>query len=111
MVKIYYTTDTHGRVLPINYATGDITAQGILACGEEFDQDEGNRLIIDVGDTIQGSPFTKFMWEKLDKCIISDVLNKVGYNYITLGNHDFNYGYKALRKYVGATRSILKRYC
>lgn len=99
MIKIYYTTDTHGVVLPINYATGKASPQGLLACSAEFLK-EGNTLILDAGDTIQGSPFTKYMWENLDECVIAEVLNAAGYDYVTLGNHDFNYGYDALRKYV-----------
>ncbi|ONI45977.1 bifunctional metallophosphatase/5'-nucleotidase [Epulopiscium sp. SCG-B10WGA-EpuloA2] len=99
MIKIYYTTDTHGVVLPVNYANNQIVPIGLLSCGAEFKKD-GNTLIIDAGDTIQGSPFTKYMWENLDECIVAQVFNKIGYDYVTLGNHDFNYGYNILKKYV-----------
>ncbi|ONI39840.1 bifunctional metallophosphatase/5'-nucleotidase [Candidatus Epulonipiscium fishelsonii] len=100
MIKIYYTTDTHGHIFPINYATNKPAPVGVLACGKEFEKD-GNTIIIDAGDTIQGSPFTKYMWGHTDKgCIVSEVLNKVGYDFVTLGNHDFNYGYDGLKRYI-----------
>lgn len=99
-MKIYYTTDIHGQLFPINYVTNMPEPIGVLSCGEEFEKD-GNTIIIDAGDTIQGSPFTKYMWEHTDEgCIISEVFNKVGYDFVTIGNHDFNHGYDALKRYV-----------
>ncbi|OON96486.1 MAG: bifunctional metallophosphatase/5'-nucleotidase [Epulopiscium sp. Nele67-Bin005] len=100
MIKIYFTTDTHGFIFPINYATKQKTNSGVLACGLEFQKD-GNTLIIDAGDTLQGSPFTKILWEDTTEgCVISEVFNQVGYDYVTLGNHDFNYGHNNLKRFV-----------
>lgn len=99
-LKIYFTSDVHGYVYPTDYRDQDLKPQGFLCMMEQFKKD-GNTLIVDGGDTIQGSPFTTFMSrEKLPKNPIAEVMNKAGYDYITLGNHDFNYGYDYLKSYL-----------
>ena len=56
-LRIYYTADTHGYFAPLDYATGERAATGLLNCAANFERD-GNSLVIDGGDTLQGSPFT-----------------------------------------------------
>jgi len=98
--KIYYTSDTHGHLLPIDYATNQPKNTGLLACGHDYKKD-GNTLIIDGGDTIQGSPFTMYSHRlKTDIHPVATALNAAGYDYVTLGNHDFNYGEDHLKKYL-----------
>ncbi len=99
-LEMYYTTDTHGYLFPTDYVSQAEKNMGVLSCIKEYKKD-GNTLILDAGDTIQGSAFVKYMWEK-DKegCTITDVFNDGGYDYITLGNHDFNYGYKGMSRYL-----------
>ena len=99
-LKILYTSDTHGHIFPWNYGTGEKQAEGLLSLEKIFEKD-GNTLIIDGGDTTQGSPFTMFT-HKLEtaKHPIATVMNKGKYDYVTLGNHDFNYGEEHLRKYL-----------
>ena len=52
-LTIYYTSDSHGYFSPIDYATGNTAASGLSNCMSNFVRD-GNTLIIDGGDTIQG---------------------------------------------------------
>lgn len=95
-IKIYYTSDTHGNVFPEKNQLNPC----VLQCFQEFEKD-GNTLILDGGDTIQGSPFARFLWK--ENCFeeaIPKIFNKCAYDYYTLGNHDFNYGYSGLSKYV-----------
>ena len=64
---------------------------GVLSCGKAFHKD-GNTLVLDGGDTIQGSAFVKYMREnQVEGHAVSAVFNAVGYDDVTLGNHDFNY--------------------
>ncbi len=100
-LKIYYTSDTHGYIYPTNYQSRDEFPMGVLSAISEFEKDK-NTLIIDGGDTIQGSPFVNFMWKELGECEISKAFNQGGYDYYTLGNHDFNNGYDALNKYISS---------
>ena len=104
-LKMYYTTDTHGYLFPTDYVSKAEKNMGILSCIKEYEKD-GNTLILDAGDTIQGSAFVKYMWEK-DKegCTIADVFNYGRYDYITLGNHDFNYDYSGMSRYLKASHA------
>lgn len=99
-LTLYFTSDVHGYVYPTDYRDQEKKPQGFLCMMEQFKKD-GNTLIIDGGDTIQGSPFTTFLSRQpLPKNPIAEVMNVAGYDYITLGNHDFNYGYDYLKSYL-----------
>ncbi len=94
--KIYYTSDTHGYI----FSTATDTPNCILQCIAEFDKTE-DTLIIDGGDTIQGSPFARYLWK--EHCYAEGIpvaFNEGKYDYYTLGNHDFNYGYEGLSEHV-----------
>lgn len=98
---IFFTSDTHGYLAPTNYATGERADSGVANCISNF-PDDGNTLIIDGGDTLQGSPFTYYLHKNRlnDPCIPAQVMNCGGYDFVTLGNHDFNYGPEYLRTYL-----------
>ncbi|EHJ02177.1 metallophosphoesterase [Clostridium sp. DL-VIII] len=99
-LKIYFTSDMHGFVYPTDYTDNIQKPIGILNTINSFTKDK-NTLVIDGGDTIQGSPFTTYLSKiKLKEHPISKVMNEGGYDFITLGNHDFNYGYDYLKKYL-----------
>ena len=55
-LTIYYTSDVHGYFSPIDYASGNEISSGLADCISNFEKD-GNTLIIDGGDILQGSPF------------------------------------------------------
>ncbi|WP_195988546.1 bifunctional UDP-sugar hydrolase/5'-nucleotidase [Clostridium sp. D53t1_180928_C8] len=99
-LKIYFTSDLHGYVYPTNYVEKNEKNIGLLNIINSFKKD-GNTLIIDGGDTIQGSPFTNYLSNsEFDIHPIATIMNTGEYDYITLGNHDFNYGKEYLKKYL-----------
>ncbi len=99
-LKIYFTTDIHGYFSPINYADGSRCASGAACCFSGFAKD-GNTLVLDGGDTLQGSPFTYYLHKTGSReNIPARVMNLGGYDFYTLGNHDFNYGPQALQEYI-----------
>ena len=99
-LKIYFTSDLHGYVYPTDYTERSEKNIGLLNIINEFNKD-GNTLIIDAGDTIQGSPFTNYLSSsEFDLHPIAAIMNAGGYDFITLGNHDFNYGKEYLKKYL-----------
>ena len=102
-LTIYFTSDTHGYFPAVDYATGKTAATGVVNCAANFLQD-GNSLILDGGDTLQGSPFTYFLHEqgKAEGEICARLMNLCGYQFLTLGNHDFNYGRENLQRYLDA---------
>ena len=102
--KIYFTSDTHGYLLDTNYQNKDKLPLGVLQATKNFKKD-GNTLILDGGDTIQGSPLAKICSEKKDP-LIAQVFNQCNYDYVTLGNHDFNYGYDMLQKHLDSLNAL-----
>ena len=93
-LTIYFTSDTHGYLFPNNFASKQPRSMGLLSM--RFPKDE-NTLIIDGGDTIQGSPLTYFCRLNGLELPIVTAMNDRGYDYVTLGNHDFNNGYDYLK--------------
>ena len=62
-LKILYTSDVHGYLFPTNYASTDVLPQGLFKLEAAFRPD-GNTLIIDGGDMLQGSPFAAYIARK-----------------------------------------------
>lgn len=111
-LTIRFTSDTHGYLYPTSYADSLERPMGLMKLAGEFPHD-GDTLIIDGGDTIQGSPMTN-LYHRLPRkeqtaCLASDaygtnpfaaMMNLAGYQFVTLGNHDFNNGVDALYDYL-----------
>jgi 2',3'-cyclic-nucleotide 2'-phosphodiesterase/3'-nucleotidase len=58
-VTMLATTDLHGSLVPVDYATGQPTARGLVKFATLIRQaraGNANTLLIDCGDTIQGTP-------------------------------------------------------
>ncbi|MGL4874479.1 MAG: bifunctional metallophosphatase/5'-nucleotidase [Clostridium sp.] len=99
-LKIYFTSDIHGFIFQTDYRDFEKKELGLLNIINEFDKDK-NTLVIDGGDTIQGSPYTTYISKQNFKTHpVSNIMNLGAYDFVTLGNHDFNYGYDYLKKYL-----------
>lgn len=80
-VVIYHTNDTHSRV--DNFAKAKTY----------INLDEADaKFLFDAGDTLHGQPFATLT----DGSSIIRIMNAMGYDAMTTGNHDYNYGYKHL---------------
>lgn len=101
-MTIYFTSDTHGYLYPTNFVSRQPLPMGLLSM--RFPKDE-NTLIIDGGDTIQGSPLTYFGHSAGVDVPVARAMNDRGYDYVTLGNHDFNYGRAHLARYLKALKA------
>ncbi|MBS7576813.1 MULTISPECIES: bifunctional UDP-sugar hydrolase/5'-nucleotidase [unclassified Enterococcus] len=96
--KIYYTSDIHGYLFPTDYTDQQEKALGLLKVIANFNKD-GNTLILDGGDIFQGSPYINFFQKKQNyEQGVAQLMNAAGYDVITLGNHDFNYSFQALKE-------------
>src|SRR5699024_6528733 len=60
--SIYYTSDTHGHIFPVSYASGQPEASGLLNMAAGIRKD-GNTLVLDGGDSLQGTPLTGYYLE------------------------------------------------
>ena len=92
--QIYYTSDTHGHIFPVNYASNCPEDSGLLNLAAQVEKD-GNTLVLDGGDSLQGTPLTQYYLEHRGQWPIHPVaaaFNAMGLDYFTLGNHDFNFG-------------------
>lgn len=103
-MTIWFTSDTHGYLYDTDFVSQEPRDVGLL--GFDFEKDE-NTLVIDGGDTIQGSPLTYYCQTKGEPLPIAGAMNDRGYDFVTLGNHDFNHG----AEYLGAHLNALKARC
>ncbi len=102
-IRILATSDVHGYIYPYNYSDGMSADLGMARLHTMIEslKDE-NTLIIDNGDNLQGSPlaYHHFIAHAQDVSPVTKAMNAIGYDYINLGNHDFNYGEEALFKHI-----------
>lgn len=104
-LQIYFTSDLHTFIYPTDYRSTEERELGLFKCANRFQKD-GNTLIIDGGDVLQGSPLGAFCHDSQeDASSFAEIMNCCGYDYVTLGNHDFNYGMAYLDSYLNALRA------
>jgi len=98
---------------PYSYADGKIRKQGFAKLKTLIDslKDE-NTILIDNGDVIEGSPFTLYHYSHKgnEVCPVSEAMKRIGFDYINLGNHDFNYGRDALFTHIKESGSLCLTY-
>jgi 5'-nucleotidase / UDP-sugar diphosphatase len=90
VINILHTNDSHGRV-----DEGEYDGMGfakIATLVKQFESENPNTLLLDAGDTLHGTTFATLMKGES----VVNVMNKVGYDGMAAGNHDFNYGYQRL---------------
>ncbi|MCW8218610.1 bifunctional metallophosphatase/5'-nucleotidase [Streptomyces griseolus] len=111
------TTDLHGNVFNWDYFTdgefddaqhNDVGLAKISTLVNRVRKQRGrhNTLLIDAGDTIQGTQLS-YYYAKIDPITakrgpvhpMARAMNKIGYDAAALGNHEFNYGIPVLRKF------------
>lgn len=97
-VIILHTSDTHGRISPIEYK-GRKNVAGISRRSTFINQmraENKNVLLLDSGDVFQGSLYYRHDYGKLN----AKLLRYLNYDAIALGNHEFDNGVKVLRRNV-----------
>ncbi|MFE6066265.1 bifunctional metallophosphatase/5'-nucleotidase [Streptomyces sp. NPDC056525] len=111
------TTDLHGNVFNWDYFTdkefddkahNDVGLAKISTLVDQVRKEKGRRntLLIDAGDTIQGTQLS-YYYAKVDPITarrgpvhpMAQAMNAIGYDAAALGNHEFNYGIPVLRKF------------
>lgn len=101
-ITLCFTSDLHAHIYPTDYISTGEREIGLFKCANRFQKD-ADTLVIDGGDLLQGSPLGAFCHDELKEAsALADMMNRCGYDYITLGNHDFNYGMPYLNSYLDA---------
>jgi 2',3'-cyclic-nucleotide 2'-phosphodiesterase/3'-nucleotidase len=105
-IRVLVTTDLHGYLLPWDYNTAQPAPRGLASIAtliHEARAQNPNGLLIDCGDTIQGSPLEGVYQRSVrdhnntaPEPMIA-AMNALGYDAMVVGNHEFNYGLKNLR--------------
>ncbi|HZT33537.1 MAG TPA: 5'-nucleotidase C-terminal domain-containing protein [Bryobacteraceae bacterium] len=114
-ISVLATTDLHGTIYPVDYYTDRPAARGLAKIASlvaAARAENPHSLLIDCGDTIEGSPL-EYVYQKLvadgraplhlappDPPLAGDpmmlVMNQLGYAVMAVGNHEFNFGLRNL---------------
>lgn len=100
LVTILGTTDVHGNLWDYSYEdnkTADVGLARISSMANEIRSENKDMLLIDNGDMVQGTILTDDMYnvtpelQSVTHPMIAG-MNYMGYDSMTLGNHEFNFG-------------------
>jgi 2',3'-cyclic-nucleotide 2'-phosphodiesterase/3'-nucleotidase len=102
-IVILGTTDQHGNIFPIDYYTDKPDNRGLAKIAtivKRTRKENENVLLIDSGDTIQGTPLAYYHNKKNnqppDPMMLA--MSALNYDAMTVGNHEYNFGLKVLEK-------------
>jgi 2',3'-cyclic-nucleotide 2'-phosphodiesterase/3'-nucleotidase len=102
-ITVLGTTDLHGNLFPIDYYTDKPDNRGLAKIAtliRRVRKENENVVLVDSGDTIQGTPLAYYHNKKNNQPPNPMMLamNALGYDAMTVGNHEYNFGLKVLEK-------------
>lgn len=91
------TTDSHGHLLAENEFTGNSTNEGLAKIAtlvKQIRDASPATLLLDCGDTTEGTPFAFYFAVKDTKSPNPEIatFNAMRYDAMAVGNHEFNFG-------------------
>jgi len=96
LITILHTNDTHSQIDPLPDTDTQYGGKGGVArratLVKRIRKENPNTLMIDAGDVFQGTPYFNFYKGEVEYKSMS----LIGYDVVTLGNHDFDNGVNAL---------------
>ena len=102
-IVILGTTDLHGNLYPTDYYTNKPDNRGLAKIAtmvRQIRKENDNVMLIDSGDTIQGTPLEYYHNKKNntppDPMMLA--MNALAYDAMTVGNHEYNFGLQVLEK-------------
>ncbi len=102
-ITVLGTTDLHGNIYPVDYYTNKPDNRGLAKVAtliKRVRKENPNLLLIDSGDTIQGTPLQYYHNKKNnqppDPMMLS--MSALSYDAMAVGNHEYNFGLKVLEK-------------
>lgn len=102
-VTVLQTSDVHARILPWDYGRArpdDVGLARIATRVAAIRRETPNVLLLDGGDTIQGTPLGTLHARSPQgrKDPMAEAMSLMGYDAMAVGNHEFNYGLEVLRR-------------
>lgn len=95
---ILHTNDWHSRIEPFDKTDKNNAGMGgaefRAALINKYRKENEHVLLLDAGDIFQGTPYFNFYGGELEYKLMS----QMGYDCVTLGNHDFDNGIEGLFK-------------
>lgn len=94
-LTILHTNDTHSQIEPLELGKRDAECGGYARRIGFINQErkhDPDLLLFDAGDFSQGTPYFNFYHGRME----IDAFNRMGYDAITLGNHEFDNGVDTL---------------
>src|SRR5713101_7735361 len=102
-IVILGTTDLHGNLYPTDYYTNKPDNRSLAKIAtmiRQIRKENENVMLIDSGDTIQGTPLEYYHNKKNntppDPMMLA--MNALAYDAMTVGNHEYNFGLQVLEK-------------
>ncbi|MFL0248761.1 bifunctional metallophosphatase/5'-nucleotidase, partial [Candidatus Clostridium stratigraminis] len=104
-ISIVGTSDLHGSIYPLDYNTSAASNIGLARISTYMNNLRAanpNTMLIDNGDTIQGTPLVYYynMLDTKTEYPMMKVMGAMKYDTWTLGNHEFNYGLDTLNRVI-----------
>ena len=106
-ITILATSDMHANIWGFSYEDGTETANNGMArlytYIEQVRAENPNTFLVDAGDDIQGTILTDDLYNKTpdEPHPVIAAMNLMGYDAMTLGNHEFNWGIDTMLKITG----------
>ena len=104
-ITILETSDVHGHLAPWDYfeaTPADLGLGAAAAIVEREREADPDLLLLDGGDTIQGTPLVDFYNLKRPEAPnpMAVVMNAMGYDAMAVGNHEYNFGQTVLDSFI-----------
>ena len=103
-IRIIETTDVHGSIFPYDFIQNQKTNNSLASVYTYINQQRANKntetILLDNGDILQGQPVVYYSnFENTEEeHICASVMNFMGYDAATIGNHDIEAGHEVYDK-------------
>lgn len=97
-ISILETTDVHGVILPYDFIEKEklnVSLASVFTYVKEVRESKDATILLDNGDNLQGQPevyYYNFI-DTVSPHFLAEVMNYMGYNVATVGNHDVEAGH------------------